>query len=1112
MRIFLIKSLIMQLIYCSLWLYILSFSTLRAAEKTILLDDFNAPSKAHWKLTASHDRTVEARFGVKLPLATANRGMILQLPKNPKNKRPVKNSWFQMTRLFSPQENWANSSGIRLKLGTEKACKWWLKLAISCGGDSFSHVLLPGNYSGKRIEDRVVLWDSFKNSKGKRPDPAALTSVQITGAAVDITLCLGELSLIPKRNVTHPVSFKTNKPSNNIFQPGQTIEVSLTPLKGTPKQVASLEVEIIDYFGSIIYKNRQALPKNGPLKVRFNPGAPGYYDVKVYWCDKKGKRLSAESCIATTGSLEQGRGTFAVMPSSLKTNADRSRKLGSRAYFGFHGTKELADLMGATWLVNGGRWIWDEKNSKPDQVNGVTRWLAEKIAKEAPKSTAHQAITNMSLNHLKQIPEWARAADENKAPGVKDITELERYVADVIRLQKHRYPHMKQRIYDPLWELNLNQPKMAIHKPVYYPEDILDMYRRVRKVVDAVDPGAILAGPNVNSYRTDLEWHLPLFKGGLLKTIDALNLHGYHTPPPERDMVAERFRELKGYLKQYGKGKKIDIYCTELGYRSLYGSEDKHKPHAQWHARVAVILKGEGLTVYYPFYTYDYTNRDRSWGICYNLDPKLSFGTKEISPKAALPALAACINELEGTEPVGRLEDFGRDIWCYVFRELDGGEPVVAIWSVENEQELSFPAGDVKNLTVADIMGRRSTRPVKNGLINLKITPDIQYLRSVDPAIYNHVKEGKKNLLTKLYPGETRTFPGVKTDGMLKAWGKAKVSASQNGLTVQIPVNAHPGMIPVRLTSKTVRWLAIREPMEIIQAGMKKTDKDLKLSLILKNRGIVELPTTVSLRVPGRQTALVTKMLAATTEETLHFTLPLELAKDPGRPLKSVFVVRAGNLPALELHKKFSFLAAHRKGEDSQGKLSNTISWQGKGASGAIDRATAHFTWDSKALFVTVEVKDDVFHQTKTKGAIWMEDSLQIAFDTHPEKQEVYAPLAGIYTKKISDLDVALTPKELTAWRHKTHNEEELPTGNMTGKIDLKVNRLEKAKKTIYQLTIPWQEIGLSAEEVKAGKSLGISLLVNDHDGKGTRRVGLELFGGIMRGRDFRKFGLITLF
>ena len=352
-----------------------------------------------------------------------------------------------------------------------------------------------------------------------------------------------------------------------------------------------------------------------------------------------------------------------------------------------------------------------EPKGPPKIVNGMADWVDKKIKKNKSKPYT-QNIVNTHINRYTNVPMWARITHPENATSLKDDKFFWNFFENAIKMNKITFSHMQTRMYDPMWEVNLNHPSVAIRKPYYVAKDIVRLYGDARKVVDSIDAGAWLIGPNCSSPIKNLAWNEPLFKEGLLKYIDAYNCHGYHPPPPETGLVREKVRALKEMIKKYNNNKLLPLICTELGYRSWYG-EDLHKDHARWHARVSIILKGEGFKTYYPFYSYDFGKMSNSWGINYNLDKKMKFASKRVSPKAAVPALAVCIDQLEGTKPITDIAFFNDDIWCYSFQNEKTQKVLVTLWSVNYNHKLLFPAGEVKQLEITNIMGHKSFVPVK---------------------------------------------------------------------------------------------------------------------------------------------------------------------------------------------------------------------------------------------------------------------------------------------------------------------------------------------------------------------------------------------------------------
>jgi hypothetical protein len=114
-----------------------------------------------------------------------------------------------------------------------------------------------------------------------------------------------------------------------------------------------------------------------------------------------------------------------------------------------------------------------------------------------------------------------------------------------------------------------------------------------------------------------------------------------------------------------------------------------------------------------------------------------------------------------------------------------------------------------------------------------------------------------------------------------------------------------------------------------------------------------------------------------------------------------------------------------------------------------------------------------------------------------------------VFTKKVTQLSIAKSPDGVLVWRDRTHNEGELPTGKVEGSVDAQIDRDDATKATHYRIAIPWPQVGLDGP--RRGKALGIAVLVNDSDGAGTPRRGLELFSGIMNDKTHTLYGSILL-
>ena len=1081
-----------------------------------------AQSVSEWTVQSGGGVDCTARFAAGVPGAD---GGVLAARVSAPPTPPDGPRWFTVTRPLSPAIAPGEADGIAIRLAVEKPGRWWLAAHVLIDGKGISKAFEPIDFTSE-FETRLMPFDWLKHKGGEKVEPAEISAVGLVGSGTPgNVLYVDSLALYKAKAMQHTVTFRTDHPDLSLFEPGQPVDLRFSIEQAAPPDAAKLEFQVSDYFGATVAGEALVIADGQrELSAVFRPTASGYYEVRAYWLKADGTRRTPESCIRTSGSLPQGRGTFAVMPRTLRQNSERMSRLGERSFFGLHGDHSigdgplLSDYIGAAWGISGSsRWSWDEPKGRPERPDGTAAWAREAMAKAKSKAPK-LCLNNLGISH--DIPAWARSDTPDKAPGFADWDDFHAYYRDYVRLRKLWYPHMRRRLYDVGWETNLNKPLTGIHKPVYHPADVIELYRHAKQILDTEDPDGLLVGPCVSSYISDFDWLVPLFEAGLMDLLGGFNCHGYHTPPPERSGIVERTRALRTELARFAPGRDLPLICSELGYRSQYGTTDRHKEHACWHVRVAAILKGEGFDAYMPFYSYDYPGDNSTYGICYNLDKKLTWGPQAgLSPKAATPALAVCIDQLEGTRAVSDLRLFGRDIWGYVFAR--GDDPVLCLWAVENDHTLRLPAGDVASVRVTDIMGRARQVPVSDGLAALPIGPAPVYVRGVEAGLYLDERPVRDRVLGEVFAGQRAQFTAQAYAALTSAAGVGPIEttrAGENAVVLSVPETTAPGAFAVRLDGTdvdgqartTVEWVVVPEPIEVLGVGPVLLDNGPGARLTVRNRGRLAETLQISIRVLGMAGKMVEARVPGGAELNVDIPLSGVAEADPARQIPVRLELRGRHVADTVLRRRLSFLSAHeRTRTGTAGQLTNHVSWSGNGSSGRPDRAEARFEWDGRALYLDVRVEDDVFHQTRNDGTIWREDSLQLAFDTHPELDALYEPLASVFTKKVTQLSVAKTPNGILVWRDRTHHEAELPAGNITAALEARVDRDETAAVTAYRLVIPWTQLGLDGP--RRGKPLGIAVLVNDSDGPGTPRRGLELFSGIMNDKSHTLYGSVLL-
>ena len=378
--------------------------------------------------------------------------------------------------------------------------------------------------------------------------------------------------------------------------------------------------------------------------LNLTPKTDGFYELRAWWTDAAGKHLEDRSCLRSSGTEPQGIATFSVLPRTLQQNIALMTRAGRNAFFGVHGDcMGLDDDIGATWRLAYNKWSYLEP-TKPDRSDGgIAPWAKDLLA--APPTPPYQMHIHPFTANLSP-PAWAKNPNKDVAPPYANWDDYLAMVRDQVRVEMHQYPQMHPRIYGAAWEVNLNMPPVNF-KPIYTPADVVELYRRQRETIKALDPDAMIVGPCPSLLNAD--WFEELFKAGVLQYLDGIETHGYAdgVATPEENDYPGKLAAIRALMEKYNHGKVLPIYVTEATFRGVLGTQIIYREQAELVTRLAIILKGEGVRAFLPFYSIDY-DRDNWYGFQFNLEvDQHPFATNHVSPKPTVNAMAVCIGELE---------------------------------------------------------------------------------------------------------------------------------------------------------------------------------------------------------------------------------------------------------------------------------------------------------------------------------------------------------------------------------------------------------------------------------------------------------------------------------
>jgi len=698
-------------------------------EEVAVVEDFPADRQAHWKPSAGSNVVYAVEAGCELPGVAATLLRLHPRQQNRSDSEPSHN-WFQIARDDLPAGAVpAGIDGFRFLLASHAEAQWWIQVNLTTrDGQTFSTLLADHSFPAGRIVEYTVPLAEFRSEQQESltaERARGLRGIAFTLSTPGTALYIDRVSVYRQARLSAWLDLTTSRPQTNLFQ--RTDPVALTfRVGGTPPAAArGFRVEVRDFWAKVVQRHTVRLTDAREYTLDATPKTHGYYEVRAFWTDAAGKDLQPHSCLRAEGTVPAGTGTFSVVPGTVAENVARFKRLGARAFFGLHGDfLGLADDVGLAWRFDYLGWRWIEPE-RPDRSAGPATW-ARDLVKNAPEPDYRFHILPFRGNLRSEIPAWAlRQGDE--APPFADWEDYLAMLRDYVRAEKQLYPHMKPRLYGGAWEVNLNMPPYASQPPEFTPAQVVELFRRTRAVVKAEDPDGWVLGPCPSVI--DLEWFERLFQAGVLRYLDGIETHGYceRVFTPEENDFPGKLARLRALMRRYG-GRVLPIYCTEAGHPGILGAQITHHSQAQRMVRTAIILKGEGVRVFLPFYGIDY-DRAGYWGFCFNkeVDPPAGpWSTKRISPKPMVNAVAACVRLLEGAAPKARLRTLGDDVWAYTFTR--DGTTITAVWTPGKARTVRLPVGKAPSVEVVNLIGHSRRVKASGGAIRLPIDGSPQYV------------------------------------------------------------------------------------------------------------------------------------------------------------------------------------------------------------------------------------------------------------------------------------------------------------------------------------------------------------------------------------------------
>ncbi len=641
------------------------------------------------------------------------------------------------------------------------------------------------------------------------------------------------------------------------------------------------------------------------------------------------------------------------------------------------------------------------------------------------------------------------------------------------------------------------------------PEAYVELLRAAAPAVRDVAPGLPIIGPAVAMLSTD--WLERTFQLGALDYVDGIVLHAYSYPAPAEALDAT-LTAVDALVRQYNDGEPIPLWVTEHGWPT--GSNVRAITEAGQASNLTksaaiAAAHGVGRYVWYDLQNdgVDDANTENNFGLIHHPDDELG----GLTPKPAYVAYATATSFLDDVTFVGRDQTID-SVWQLTYASGAGDPDLRVLWA-EQDESVGIRSG--APFTVTTQYGAATAYPATgDGAVVLQLDDEPVYVSGVVEAV---AADASALTIDEAFVGQPITvrWTADNTAGtagqeyVLTVDGLAEpvvqtVAAGETG-TLAFTLAAPAAAGPVRVVGE----LSVDgDPRGVLSAEV-----DVQKALALTGTHTIDQDGAQTLRL-----RLSNRAAGSFTVDGIDWTIGDAAGQDgTGAEVVggSALVV---DVPLGDLAERVTWSATARVAGHDDLTAAGVVAPVGDvtdagerriAVDGVLDdlaglssvtfgldegvlEATAWYTWDADALYLSAAVTDDVHHQRATGGNIWQGDSLQLTF---------VAGAPGEELRTYNEIGVALTPEgsELYRW---------LPAGG-TGSIpgaQVAVTRDDAASLTVYEVALPWSSLG----GWDPGDGLfGSSLAINENDGAG--RTWAEWGGGIVRSKDPSLFNAVRL-
>ena len=725
--------------------------------------------------------------------------------------------------------------------------------------------------------------------------------------------------------------------------------------------------------------------------------------------------------------------------------------------------------------------------------------------------------------------------------------------------------------YYDYWEV-WNEPNIASFNPNGgTPEDLTDITKRARKIIDKYDPGAYTLGMSITEIAREdgIEWRDAFFEAGIVdgdNGMNALALHPYqHKDSPEVARMADHVKLYRDMALEYGKTTGVEdmpVFLTEYGYSGA-DAFAAGKNRIPYPIRESILHKAHGVGENLFYYVFEQkgiieTDREDMFGI---VSPVVYNGKYNIEGKIAVVtpvyvAFAGMNYVLGGKcEPDGVWE-LDNKVYMNRFKSDKFGKNILAFWGDDVTESLTLDLG-VDRVDYYDIYGNKKEIYGKDGIFtfianerpayivgNFKENRVVNYAPLVE---YSNLKldvpVNDKALLTittdeeNNYEAIVKNYGEDATPSIIKFEnGKAEVLVEASGAignesVVEIDICDGEKVIASNKIAYSVRETLNSEVLfEVSDSGnyddWRGIFKITNYSLGRQIKGYAEFSEPAEFKALGK---IDLGTIEPDSISEVKFDIS-NLTEKGKRNIVYKIVDEGSPSEPFEFETQYDFNIATRPKskvviDGIADEWPTNTAMSASAPSNFVPHSNANYCdpipsdspenksasvrvmWDEENLYMYTEVIDDVYFQNEDIQNSWKTDGIQ--FGVYVDIGEDEFTAFGQSNTNYHEYTVAIYKDSNEVGIYKSRVQDDK---TKTGFVEVEAKAVRKGKITTYEWAIPWENmVGIDGWHPNRGQILKFSMLWNDNDGAG-RKGWVEYASGIGASKDNRLFtGLLLL-